>query len=104
MFVYVFVIFLVEDCIHDDDNDDDDEDDDNNKNHHKGNKDCFILLFFCATIHTPGEVGWSPVFRIIVLYFKACLSHPMSGWYLGGAHRSFADGINWYTWTGYNYR
>ena len=81
MFVCVFVIFLVEDCIYDDDNDDDDDDDDNNKNHHKGNKDCFILLVFCATIHTPGEVGWSAVFIIVVK--PVCLTLCQAGT-LGG--------------------
>ena len=36
-------------------------------------------------------------------YVKSCHQSNLNGLYHNGAHSSFADGVNWKTWKGYNY-
>ena len=36
-------------------------------------------------------------------WYGSCHNSNLNGIYHHGAHKSFADGVNWNTWKGYNY-
>lgn len=36
-------------------------------------------------------------------WFKSCHFSNLNGFYLGGPHLSYANGINWYQWKGFYY-
>lgn len=53
--------------------------------------------------HDLKAVGNCAVFHRGAWWYKSCHFSNLNGYYYGGPHITFADGVNWKAWTGYYY-